>query len=354
MDAREPATEPVDPLVSLAVPNVDGYLATGSFTKSSCAAVSPCNHGGSMCGRAAPGELTRAVDRLEAATFGEESDNEDWWSKPPAAGGQRMTDGGAAHGGADGPTRAGFSDCAARWAVQQCEPLVPGAARLATEARFVELTQESPGRTASWFGGVLADQIGTLPPDDPWRNLSARVGDLTRGAAPPAGDGAVSPAGPFGAMADGVDLVPTTFPSPMTDVGLAALSDGLSPIAAAVLAFATDGWSECNAALTAAHARITQSDGQVTSAACIVASGGDAVRWALWRRRVYSGPADDWFLASAFSWLWRAEYLAAEGTLPADELADIDGALQDEAIDPTAYRVTVEAVSGKAGPEPHA
>ena len=265
-----------------------------------------------------------------------------------------MTDGGAAHDGADDPTRAGFSDCAARWAVQQCEPLVPGAARLATEARFVELTQEAPGRTVAWFGGVLADQVQTLPPDDPWRNLSARVGDLTRGAVPPAGDGAVSVAGPFGTMADGVDLVPATFPSPMTDVGVAALSDGLSPMAAATLAFAADGWRKCNVALTDAYTRFTQSDGQVTSAACLVAAGGDAMRWALWRRRVYSGPADDWFLASAFSWLWRAEHLAAEGALPADELADIDAALQDEAIDPTAYRVLAEAATEKAGPEPHA
>ncbi|GAB3176057.1 hypothetical protein GCM10027059_50330 [Myceligenerans halotolerans] len=243
-----------------------------------------------------------------------------------------MTDRDAARGGPPDDPAAGFRDGVARWAVQQCEPLISGAARISAEAKLVELTQEAPRRTTVWFAGVLADQVQTLPPDDPWQNLSARFGDLTCGTAPPATDGAVSAAGAFGTIADGADLVPSTFPSPMTDVGLAALTDPLCPCAAAVLAFAGNGWSETSQALTAVHAQFADTDGAAAAAACLVATGGDALRWALWRRRVYGEPGDDWFLASAFSWTWRAERLATGDPLPPDEVADITTALEDETI----------------------
>lgn len=264
-----------------------------------------------------------------------------------------MTDGEAAHDGVDRNTGTEFRDCAAQWAVQQCEPLIPGAARLSTEARLVELTSPAPRRTASWLGGILADQVQTLPPDDPWRNLSARLSNLARGNNPPERDGAAGAGHPFGTVTDGTDLVPASFPSPMTDVGLAGLGNGLAPQAAAVLAFAADGWARCTEALTAVHGQLIDQGADV-AAACLVATGGDALRWALWRRRVYTSPQDDWFLASAFSWVWRAEQIASTGTLPGDELAEIDAALQDEAIDPAAYRALVDASATAPGhPESH-
>jgi hypothetical protein len=264
-----------------------------------------------------------------------------------------MTHGEAAHDGVDRDKGTEFRDCAAQWAIQQCEPLIPGATRLSTEARLVELTTDAPRRTAAWLGGTLADQVQTLPPDDPWRNLSARLGNLTHGNNPPEQDAAAGAGRPFGTVADGTDLIPASFPSPMTDVGLAGLGNGLSPVAAAVLAFAADGWGRCSEALTVVHGQLMD-DGASVAAAGLVATGGDALRWALWRRRVYAGPQEDWFLASAFSWVWRAEQIAGTGALPGDELAEIDAALEDEAIDPTAYRVLVDtSATVSHDPESH-
>lgn len=239
-----------------------------------------------------------------------------------------------------------FRSTVARWLVAQCEPLVPTLERAVAEQAFVALTEAEPQQTAWWFAGVLSDHMLTLPPADPWRHLSARAGaEMTRGRVPkpPALTGAVGPNGPFGQVLDGQDLVHPSFSDPGTDVGLAAIAGGLSSGGAALLAFASDGWEAGSRAGMALHAEVL-SDTRDTSraAAALFGAAADALRWAVWRRRVYMGAGDDWTLASGFGWLWRSDELRLHGDLPAQEWAAVRAGVAEEAIDPASY----DAIAG--------
>lgn len=235
-----------------------------------------------------------------------------------------------------------FRQAAATWLVAQCEPLVPTLDRAVAEQAFVAAAMQNPSRTTWWFGGLIADQIRSLPPADPWRHLSARVGEtMTRGRLPkpPGLTGAVGPNGKFGTLADCTDLVQSSFSEPATDIGLAAVVSGISSGGAALLAFAADGPQACARAGMALHAEILTDtrDPQVT-AQKLFGACADATRWAVWRRRAYVGQGDDWTLASGFAWLWRADQLTGDGELPAGEWDEAERALAESAIDPATYQ----------------
>lgn len=239
-----------------------------------------------------------------------------------------------------------FKSTAAKWLIAQCEPLVPTLDRAVAEQAFVAITEAEPVRTAWWFAGVVTDHILTLPPADPWRHLSARVGPtLTRGRLPrpPGLTGAVGANGVFGSLADGQDLAHASFSDPSTDVGLAGIASGITAGGAAILAFAADGWEASARASQAVYAEIL-SDTRDSSVAAgkFFGAASDALRWSIWRRRAYMGLGDDWTLASGFAWLWRAQELLVNVTLPVGEWDEVRRAMSAEAIDPGTY----EAITG--------
>lgn len=239
-----------------------------------------------------------------------------------------------------------FRQAAATWLVAQCEPLVPTLDRAVAEQAFVAAVARNPESATWWFGGVIADQIRSLPPADPWRHLSARAGEtLTRGRLPkpPELTGAIGANGKFGSMQDCTDLAHPSFSDPATDVGLAAVASGISNASAALVAFAADGPEVCARAGMAVHAELlSETRDPQAAAAGLFGACADATRWAVWRRRAYVGLGDDWTLASGFAWLWRAEELAANGDLPAGEWDEAERALADAGIDPGTY----EAITG--------
>ena len=190
---------------------------------------------------------------------------------------------------------------AASWAVGLVEPLLDTLTRVALDEAMDRRCRTEPAWAQAWFAGVLADHVLTLPPGDPWRGLSARLGDLTRGPNPPQADGAVRSDGArFGTVADAADLVWTPGPGlEPTDMAVAALVPGLDPTAAAVLGFAADGHDAAGRAL-----------GLMAPQRLFVV-GAAAVRWALWRRRAHSRDTDALTMLSAMTWDWRAARLAA-------------------------------------------
>lgn len=236
-----------------------------------------------------------------------------------------------------------FRKVAASWLVAQCEPLVPTLDRAVTEKSFLAVAVENPQLVSRWFGAVIADHVLTLPPADPWRNLSARAGEsMVRGRLPkpPPMTGAVGPHGRFGGLEDCTDVVPESFTVPATDPGLAAVASGISAEGAAVLAFGADGWLRCADAADAIHAELLgESRDPAEAGAKLFGACVDAARWSIWRRRAYLGQGDDWTVASGFAWLWRAEQLATGGELGEDEWAEARVALEREAIDPGTYEV---------------
>jgi hypothetical protein len=234
---------------------------------------------------------------------------------------------------------------AARWLIAQCEPLVPTLDRAVAEDGFVALTVSNADWVAGWFTGVITDHMLTLPPADPWRSLSARVGSsMTRGRVPqaPSSTGAVGANGPFGTLADGQDIVRALFSDASTDIGLAAISSGISAGGGALLAFACDGWEVASRAARLLHVEhLSETGGDRTaSAGRFFADLSGAFRWAAWRRRAYLGP-DDWTVVSGVAWLWRADEIAAHGRLPEQEWADLRHAVEAERIDPAAYAAIV-------------
>lgn len=230
---------------------------------------------------------------------------------------------------------------AATWLVAQGEPLLATLDRVVADEALVALCLREPEWVTWWFAGVISDQMGTLPPGDPWLVLSARVGaDMVRGTplTVPARTGARGANGTFGTLADGGDLAGAPFTDAPVDVALAALSAGLSDGGGALLAFAADGWDSAAAAGRGLHLEYLSVTGDhIKAAGRYFEDLSGAFRWAAWRRQAYVGRADDWLLVSGFAWLWRADELAAHGALPAGEDTEICRAIGAEAIDPGAY-----------------
>ncbi|GEL47775.1 hypothetical protein CHO01_28910 [Cellulomonas hominis] len=195
----------------------------------------------------------------------------------------------------------------AAWAAALCEPLISTRRRADLDAAMRQRATESPRWAVIFFAGMVSDQIQTLPAEDPWRHLSARAGDLTRCDVPrpPDSTGAVSGGDVFGQPSQGEDLVDLSPGDPGAEVTSAALADGLEPPAAAVLAFAADGWRAAAGALEEVLAQGHE----------VFEIGADALRWAVWRRRAYVGADDDLTMLSAMQWAWRAQALSEGGAL---------------------------------------
>jgi len=192
-------------------------------------------------------------------------------------------------------------EVAVRWAVALTEPLLSTRARVAADDAMRDRCRRHPEWAATLFGGVLADVLTTLPPDDPWRHLSARVGGIGIGTPPAAepGTGAWlrNPEGrwqPFGTWRDAADLtgaVPAAADL-RADPAVAALAEPLEPAAAALLAFAARGRTESSDAVAALGPH----------GAVVFTAGADALRWAVHRRRSYRGPGDLWPVEALTEW----------------------------------------------------
>ena len=196
-------------------------------------------------------------------------------------------------------------DAAVRWAAGLAEPLLPTLARVAADDAMRRHAAADPQWAVTLFGGALADVLTTLPAEDPWRHLSARIGDLTIGTPPRTDPGPGAwrrdrggARRAFGTWRDAADL---TGPVPGGDVrfdpGIAALADPLAPQAAAVLAFAARGRAEARAAVAAAG----------PAGVTVFEAAAEALRWAVHRRRGYRGHGDLWPVEAVTVWAAHAE-----------------------------------------------
>lgn len=248
----------------------------------------------------------------------------------------------------------------ARWVTTLVEPLMPPADRTAHEQAMVEQIRRDPAWAAAYFAGFLHEIVVTLPADDPWRNLPAMVDleMLATGASTPDSDdrfyhrvpgqpmapatGAFRPDGsPFGTIDDAADLALPGMgggDDPSVDVGLAALADGLSPLSAALLGFAPDTGRYLRDVFDAVYhamwkAYVRQSEHK-RAAEQYLATVSAALRWAIHRRRVYTGPGDEYPVVLGYAWISKAERVTMGA--PMDPEFDYSpGAL----IDPAACRV---------------
>lgn len=210
-------------------------------------------------------------------------------------------------------------DVVVRWTQTLVEPLLPLEMRASLEQRMRRACADHPTWASFVLGGALSDVVLSLPDEDPWRACTARLGKVTRGARPPARDGARLPDGTrLGTWRSFTDTLGTPAEEdPSLDPSYAPVAQELTPVSEAVLALAADGWEAGASGVSAAIMR-----GSVTSA---VDDLGDlpgvatlypspvytytvpALRWAAYRRRSYGTSADDpWVAESLYRWSWRA------------------------------------------------
>jgi len=197
---------------------------------------------------------------------------------------------------------------AAQWATTLVEPLLPARVRDALERDMATLVAEQPDWSAAFLAGLLTDIGGTLPCDDPWRQLSGRVGKLSVGDLAPSSTGARNPDGSrHGTWRDHEDLVPLVWDAPERDPGLIAVAGGLSDASAALVAWSTRSQAEAAQALGALRAELAPSGGgSAADAGPFWEACAGALRWVLFRRRSAGTVAEDsWPIESAYAWLER-------------------------------------------------
>ena len=231
------------------------------------------------------------------------------------------------------------SEAANAWAMTLVEPLLPDALRFEIDEQMSHTCRRHPSWAAAFYGGLLSTLVATLPESDPWRNLSGRIANLTVGTAPPEEDGAVNNTGPragesFGTWRDGTDVSPLVFDDVTKDVALVALSHPLTPHAAALLAFAGQGWETCISAARAVYRAAVPPDEATpekvvypdkwkngVAGMAVYGAATTAVKWAAWRRRSYGITDDPFLVESTYRWTWRADRILLREQWNASEIA---------------------------------
>lgn len=183
-----------------------------------------------------------------------------------------------------------------RWVVSLCEPLLDIESRQEIENAMERLAAEHPRWVAAWASGWLSDIIMSLDPADPWRNVTVRDGQAQH----PNGS-------PFGSWVDATDIVHAGTDDIHEDLGLAALANPLSPEAAALFSAAGRGREE-------AYALLTENTGPQlfpADAKTYFRTISSALRWAIYRRRLFAGAEDPFIPVTGGEWIRRARFIAS-------------------------------------------
>lgn len=183
-----------------------------------------------------------------------------------------------------------------RWVVSLCEPLLDIESRQEIENAMERLAAENPHWVAAWASGWLSDIIRSLDPADPWRNITILEGQTQHP------DGT-----PFGSWVDATDIVHAGTDDIRADLGLAALASPLSPEAAVLFAAACRGRDE-------AYALLTDGIGPQlfpANAKTFFSTVAAALRWAIYRRRLFAGAEDPFIPISGTEWIRRARFITS-------------------------------------------
>lgn len=230
----------------------------------------------------------------------------------------------------------------ANWASTLTEPLLHPKLRNRLEGNLARAHREHPDRVHLFLAGVTSDAILSLPSADRWRHLSGRVGAITVGEDPPEDDGATGSNGsPFGTWRDAVDVAGFSDDAvtPWDDQNLIALTEPPHPHSMAILAAGAVGYRAAARLIRQVQAVgdapppplegveempfLNNPDYLALHAltharTCAV----EAVRWAIHRRRSYTGPNDPWLVDGIATWAWRASRGASHE--PEREWSDAD------------------------------
>lgn len=198
----------------------------------------------------------------------------------------------------------------ARWAVGLGEPLLTAQRHLELEMSAADWSRSEPRLASAWFAGWLWQIAQTLPLDDPWRRMTVRWplaggGEIVKGDPPDGAYGCWLKGQPVKDSRAGGDIVYPSNQDLQLDAGLVALEEGIGPSAACLLGLSClDTWQQGRELLE----NLSRTNG-VPGSSPVFDTGAQALRWMVWRRRVYVGRTDPYPLLTAFAWLPRAERL---------------------------------------------
>ena len=209
-------------------------------------------------------------------------------------------------------SRVSFSS---RWATAFCQPFVSDDTRLRAKREFEALCVADPGWCRWWLSGAVSNVACSLPVDDPWTGLGARVlGDGVDIVRPglahtvPDGTGAVLPDGDvFGGPSSVTDLVVPETDDFRQDLFLAPYAEKLSGEAAALVGFSMGGAASVHQAVLALEA---VTGGPVFDALI------QALRLVSTRRARYEGADDVFTMLSLLWWQDRAGRLLLDPGSP--------------------------------------
>lgn len=248
----------------------------------------------------------------------------------------------------------------ARWVITLSEPLLSTRRRAVADEAMARFIARNSHWATAWFAGYLCDVTATLPPEDPWRRLSATL-DLPalsrsndaddqesrlvlengEGAKPPVSTGAVNHDGSrFGSLADFTDLVMGELGAADLDLGLAAVADDLDDLTAAVIGFSASNPGAMESVLAKIYhhlwlAEFSGEEGEDVRPAGEVFLGvvGGALRRLIHRRRAYTGADDPFPSVVGFAWMARADRIVGSKRNVASEI----GMARAAQIDPGTY-----------------
>lgn len=208
---------------------------------------------------------------------------------------------------------------AQRWAITLVEPLCSPSQRNAIEEAFYETALDYTGWWAVYVSGVLADITGTLPGDDPIRQLEL----LPDGSA----DWVAPHPYKFGTWQSVTDVVEPSSDAPTLDPSYLALEDPLHPVATGLIRRSLDGWAAVHQAIeqriqSEAINDLAQRRWPTGPTREIFDIATAAIRFAAHRRRSYGLPNDDvWPVVSGFTWTWRAQWVIDGRDIDEDQIA---------------------------------
>ncbi|WP_256843036.1 hypothetical protein [Ornithinimicrobium cryptoxanthini] len=188
------------------------------------------------------------------------------------------------------------------WALTLTEPLLPLQARVQAELAMRRVCWEEPAWAAHLFGGLISDQMLTLPDKDPWRRCI--IGPLSFGVLLPNG----TRLGSHKAFADVLDIG-------VDDTDAVPDSPGLTPMSETIVATGTSGQQETAAAILLGGRNPSPTQGAdnlpfpkaLLNPAPVYTYAVPALHWAILRRRSFGVPVDDaWLSESLLYWPHRA------------------------------------------------
>jgi hypothetical protein len=213
-----------------------------------------------------------------------------------------------------------------------CEPLISTQDRVELDSQMSEIGHASAEWLNTWFAGMLASTVRSLPAEDPWRRISAafypKQGQphvyTYDSVDPPQVTGSRSKGKAFGTRRDHTDMIIPEFNDWLADLQLAAVTKEIDDWSAALIGFAGGGFSGTLKALEAMCSEIVDERKVKLDPATrdLFEISSEALKYVIHRRREYVGLDDEFVWSKGFQWITRTDQILSGREFSESDLDD--------------------------------